>query len=107
MVFSPQHRSTTKERGELDVLIRDNTWLFGERFHITLPEAGLTRVMERVAAELSVKAGGRRVRKADGSTGRIDCFLGRSVPHPDQNRREFLVIELKRPSLKTGRAELD
>ena len=29
------------------------------------------------------------------------------MPHPDQERREFLVIELKRPSLKIGRVELD
>jgi hypothetical protein len=107
MVFSPQHRSTVKERGELDAMVRDNTWLFGERFHITLPEAGLTRVMERVAEELGSGRAPRRVRKPDGTTGRIDCFLGRSVPHPDQNRREFLVVELKRPSLKIGRTELD
>jgi hypothetical protein len=96
-----------RERGELDAVVRDNTWLFGERFHITLPEAGLTRVMERVAEELGSGRGTRRVRKPDGATGRIDCFLGRSVPHPDQNRREFIVVELKRPSLKIGRVELN
>jgi hypothetical protein len=107
MVFSPQHRSTVKERGELDAVVRDNTWLFGERFHITLPEAGLTRVMERVAEELGSGRAPRRVRKPDGATGRLDCFLGRSVPHPDQNRREFIVVELKRPSLKIGREELN
>jgi hypothetical protein len=107
MVFSPQHRSTVKERGELDAVVRDNTWLFGERFHITLPEAGLTRVMERVAEELGSGRAPRRVRKPDGATGRLDCFLGRSVPHPDQNRREFIVLELKRPSLKIGREELN
>jgi hypothetical protein len=107
MVFSPQHRSAVRERGELDAIVRDNTWLFGERFHITLPEAGLTRVMERVAEELGSGRVPRRVRKPDGATGRVDCFLGRSVPHPDQNRREFLVVELKRPSLKIGRPELD
>ena len=108
MVFSPQHRDTVKERGELDAVVRDNTWLFGERFHITMPEAGLTRVMERVAEELgSNRVTRRRVRKPDGSTGRVDCFLGRSVPHPDQERREFIVVELKRPALKIGRSELD
>ena len=107
MVFSPQYRYTVKERGELDAVVRDNTWLFGERFHITMPEAGLTRVMERVAEELGSNRGTRRVRKPDGATGRIDCFLGRSVPHPDQDRREFIVVELKRPALKIGRVELD
>ena len=107
MVFSPQYRSTVKERGELDAVVRDNTWLFGERFHITLPEAGLTRVMERVAEELGSGRTPRRVRKPDGASGRLDCFLGRSVPHPDQNRREFIVVELKRPSLKIGREQLN
>jgi hypothetical protein len=107
IVFSPEHRHTIKERGELDVVIRDNTWIFGERFHITLPEIGLTRIMDRVSEELGTKRGVRRVRRADGRVGRADCFLGRSVPHPDQNQREFLVIELKRPALEIGRTELD
>lgn len=34
MVFEPRHRRSTKERGELDVLIRDNTWVFGEGFSL-------------------------------------------------------------------------
>ena len=107
MVFNPEHRYTIKERGELDAVVRDNTWIFGERFHITLPEAGLSRVMARVWEELGQKRSGRQVRKLDGSAGRVDCFLGRSVPHADRNKSEFLLVELKRPSLTIGRTELD
>lgn len=107
MVFNPDYRHTTRERGELDVVIRDNTWMFGERFHIALSEIGLTRVMERVSQELGSKLPKKRVRKADGASARLDNFLGRVVPHPDQTKREFMVIELKRPSLRVGRAELD
>lgn len=107
MVFSPQHRSSVKERGELDALIRDNTWMFGERFHITLPEVGLTRVMKRVGEELGSKTKSGKIRKTSGGTGRLDCFLGRSIPHPDHDQREFMIIELKRPSLVIGRKELD
>ncbi|WP_375762640.1 ATP-binding protein [Bradyrhizobium sp. B025] len=107
MVFDPEYRHGTRERGELDVIIRDNTWMFGERFHIALSEVGLTRVMERVAQELGVKGSKKTVKKADGSSGRLDNFLGRVVPHPDQTKQEFIVIELKRPSLKAGRKELD
>ncbi len=108
MVFRPQHRATIKERGELDALVRDNTWIFGEHFHITMPEAGLTRIIERVADELaSGRRGKRKVVKPDGKSGRADCFLGRSIPHPEQDRREHLIVELKRPSIKIGRKELD
>lgn len=90
------------------MLIRDNTWIFGENFHFTLAEAGLTRVMERVAEELSIKSRGKKkVRKLDGKTGRVDSFLGRVVPHPDGEHREFLLVELKKPSIKITRKELD
>lgn len=107
VVFDPAHRSTVKERGELDALVQANTWMFGENFHITLAETGLTRVMDRVSEELGTKRGKSRVTKSDGTVGRIDSFLGRVVPHPNQTHREFLLIELKRPSLKIGRKELD
>jgi hypothetical protein len=108
MVFKPEHRSTVKERGELDILVRENTWLFGEHFHITLPEIGLTRIIERVAEEISsTKNRRRKVTKPDGKSGRADCFLGRVIPHPEQERREYLIVELKRPSIKIGRKELD
>ncbi|UJX46356.1 ATP-binding protein [Xanthobacter sp. YC-JY1] len=107
VVFNPIHRRTVKERGELDVLIQANTWIFGENFHITLAEAGLTRVMDRVSEELGAKRRKGRVSKLDGSTGRVDSFLGRIVPHPHALHREFLLIELKRPSLTITRKELD
>ena len=108
IVFEPKHRRTIKERGELDVLIRDNTWIFGENFHLTMHEAGLTRVMERVSGELALKrARGSKARKLDGSIGRVDSFMGRAVPHRDPQHREFFLVELKRPSLKIGRKELD
>lgn len=107
MVFDQKYRRTVKERGELDALVRDHTWLFGERFHITMAESGLTKVMNRVAEDLGAKRKVRRVTKADGSTARVDCFLGRSVPHSDEAKREYLLIELKRPLLKLGRKELD
>lgn len=107
MVFNPNFRSTIKERGELDVVVRDNTWIFGEQFHITMPEAGLTKIMERVALERGNSRKQKSIKKGDGKSGRIDCFLGRSVPHPDGQKREYLVVELKRPSLKIGRKECD
>ena len=108
IVFEPKHRRTIKERGELDVLVRDNTWLFGEGFHFTMAEAGLTKIMQRVSEELALKRSkSAKGRKPDGRIGRIDSFMGRLVPHGDENHREFLLIELKRPSLTIGRKELD
>jgi Histidine kinase-, DNA gyrase B-, and HSP90-like ATPase len=108
IVFEPKHRRTIKERGELDVLVRDNTWLFGEGFHFTMAETGLTKIMQRVSKELALKrARGAKGKKPDGKIGRVDSFMGRLIPHGDENHREFLLIELKRPSLAIRRKELD
>jgi hypothetical protein len=108
LVFDPDIRKKVRERGQLDLLIRDNTWIFGENFHITIPEVGLTRVMERIAADLGQKLQKRKkFKKLDGTSGRIDAFLGRALPTSDASAREYLLVELKRPSLKIGREELD
>jgi hypothetical protein len=107
LVFEPTHRRTVRERGELDVLIRGNTWIFGENFHFALSEVGLTKVMNRVSEELALKRTKRPGRKPDGKIGRIDSFMGRVVPNADRQHREFLLIELKRPSLSVGRKEID
>jgi hypothetical protein len=107
MVFDPKHRQTVKERGELDVLIRDNSWIFGEAFHITMPEVGLTKVMDRVSEDLATtRRRGTKARKLDGTIGRVDAFLGRLVPQSNRQHREYLLVELKRPSKVVGRKEL-
>jgi hypothetical protein len=105
-VFDTHWRKVIRERGGLDVLVRDNTWIFGEEFHIAMQEIGLTRVMQRVA-EQAGQPGPRRVRKSDGKVGRLDGFLGRIIPGPHQNRHEYLVIELKRPAVGATRQHLD
>lgn len=108
IVFTPKHRSTIKERGELDILIRDNTWIFGEGFHLTMHEAGLTQIMDRVSEQIATKrVRGTPVRKLDGKIGRIDFFMGRVVPNENPDHREYLLVELKKPSIKIGRKETD
>ncbi|CUX18253.1 conserved hypothetical protein [Agrobacterium tumefaciens str. CFBP 5621] len=107
MVNNPERRLSVKERGELDLIVQDNTWIFGEQFHISLPEAGLTRLMKRVAEDLGNKKRKGSVTKRNGKSGRADVFLGRVIPHPAHEHREYLLIELKRPSDDVGREQFD
>lgn len=107
LVFDPSRRNTTRERGELDVLVQANTWMFGENFHITLPEAGLSKIMERVAQELGKGRSRKKLVTPEGKTGRADVFVGRGVPMQNQLKREFLLVELKRPNLTVGTKETD
>lgn len=106
-VFDTDGKKVIRERGGLDLLVRDNTWIFGEQFHLAVPEAGLTKVMQRVSEDLGGKRAGGRVTKPDGRTGRVDQLLGRSIPGPHQEKREYLIVELKRPSAKADRKMLN
>lgn len=72
-----------------------------------MSEAGLTRVMARVSDDLASGRGRKTVVKPDGRSGRADQFLGRIVPGPEQDRHEYLLVELERPGLVVGRKELD
>ena len=106
IVFDPKYQKIIKERGELDLLVRENLWIFGENYHITLSEAGLSQVVRRVAEHQNhVSAKKLRATKPDGKVGRVDAFLGRVVPHSDPMSREYILVELKRPSLKLTRKE--
>lgn len=106
-VFDTEGKKVIRERGGLDLLVRDNTWIFGEQFHLAVPEAGLTKVMQRVSEDLGGKRTGGRVTKPDGRSGRVDQLLGRSIPGPHQEKREYLIVELKRPSAKADRKMLN
>jgi len=102
-----ESRKLVKERGELDVLVRDHTWLFGERFHMSLSEVGLTKVINRVLEDIGEKKRKGSVRRADGRTGRVDQLLGRRIPHSAKEAREYVIVELKKPDLVLTRSELD
>jgi len=71
-------------------------------------EAGLTQIMDRVSDQIATnRIKGTPVRKLDGKIGRIDSFMGRVVPNENPDHREYLLIELKKPSIKIGRKEAD
>lgn len=48
----------------------------------------------------------RPVTRIDGKTGIVDLMLSRAVPQNHSDEREHLVVELKRPSVKIGSAEI-
>lgn len=101
MLFNKDSRKELLERDQLHKVLAKETWIFGEEFHLTHNEATLNEVLEK---HLSIL--GREEKDAsdvtleDGSTGRIDLMLARSIPQSRANEREYLVIELKRPSKK-------
>jgi hypothetical protein len=45
------------------------------------------------------------VKRLDGRTGIVDLFLTRRIPTPRADEREYLIVELKAPSVKIGAKE--
>ncbi len=106
LVFDTKVKGKVLERAELHPLIASAPWLFGEEFALAASDNSLTRVLkehikilgrEELAPEEKMDEDGRR---------RIDLLLGRATS-PEANRREHLVVELKRPSLVIAREHLD
>ncbi len=94
-----QYKDRLKERAHLHKLLEDKTWIFGEEFALTVSDRSLTELLRRHVSLL-----GREelcpepVTDEDGSIGILDLVLSRSLPGPHADRREHLVVELKRPS---------
>jgi len=99
LVFDPQSKEQLLERSQLHRMIADQTWFFGEQFHLSVDDQSLTEVLRRHLGLL-----GREelvthpVLDDKGKAGIVDLMLSRRIPQPHAEQREHLVIELKRPS---------
>lgn len=108
LLFDPEHKSRLKERSQLHRILADNnTWLFGEEFSLTVDDQSLTELLRKhrklIGDDTVID---RPVTRIDGKKGIVDLMLSRSVPQNRADEREHLVVELKRPTVKIGSAEI-
>ncbi|MEM8992199.1 MAG: ATP-binding protein [Pseudomonadota bacterium] len=108
LLFDPEYKSQLKERSQLHRILADNnTWLFGEEFSLTVDDQSLTEVLRKhrrlIGEETAIDG---PVTRVDGKKGIVDLMLSRSVPQNRADEREHLIVELKRPSVKIGSAEI-
>lgn len=101
MLFSKDSKEELLERDQLHKVLAKETWIFGEEFHLSHNEATLNEVLKKHLKTLRKEdKDGEDVKLEDGSTGRLDLLLARSIPQSRAEEREYLVVELKRPSKK-------
>jgi hypothetical protein len=107
LLFSPEASAVVRETAHLHRILERATWLFGEEYALHVSDQSLTTLLHRHLELL-----GREdliekepVTDADGRDRRIDFMLGRAL-ELNTNRRDHLVVEIKRPSVKLGRVEL-
>ena len=103
LLFSKESKSTLLERDQLHKILAQETWIFGENFHLTSNEDTLDEVLAKYLGVLGLRVDEEilaPVEREHGKGGRIDLMLARTVPQPRAEEREHLVVELKRPSKK-------
>lgn len=111
MVFEPELRNKVLERRELHRILAGETWVFGEEFNLTADDESLRTALKRHIQildrdQLAPVVAAQPVPLPSGQQQAIvDLMLARSVPQ-GAKRREHLVVELKRPSVKVGPKEL-
>lgn len=105
LLFQPETKRDLRERTQLHRMLENETWLFGEEYLLTSSDENLNTVLQKHLDKLRPPVKGKRrkvapVLRDDKTQAVIDLLLAREVPAYAQTRREFLVVELKRPSQK-------
>jgi Histidine kinase-, DNA gyrase B-, and HSP90-like ATPase len=106
MLYDHGKRERLMERQQLHrILANGRTWVFGEQFALAVDDQGLTKVLEAHRAALGTTTTvDSPVTDTDGHTRIVDLMLSRAGHFAD--RRQHLVVELKRPSVKLTQSEL-
>lgn len=99
LIFDPQSKRQLLERSQLHKILEQRTWLFGEEFHLSLSDQGLSAVLDKHLRLLGrAERSPEPVLREDGTVGIVDLMLSRLIPQNRGDQREHLIIELKRPS---------
>lgn len=103
LLFNKETKKIFTERDQLHKLLENEAWLFHEEFALSMSEQRLEAVLSK-----HLKLLGNRddhlednspVLLSDGRTGRIDLMLSKAN-QPREGQFDYLIVELKRPSVK-------
>lgn len=106
ILYEKDSKEKLLERSQLHKILESETWIFGEDYHLSVSDESLTRVLEK---HLKILGKDRTelapVLREDDKVGIVDLMLSCIIPQPQTERREHLIVELKRPSQKIGHKE--
>ena len=101
LVFDTDLKDKVRERTQLHRIIAENSWMFGEQYHLSVDDQSLTEVLKKhIQAKRRDVAIDAPVTRADGSRGIVDLMFSRNIQLTGAEDREHLVVELKRPNVK-------
>jgi hypothetical protein len=102
LLFEKANKESLLERKQLHRILASETWIFGEQFHITVDDQSLDEMLAKHIRLLRDEdlTGQPPVVDEYGDIAIIDLMLSKRIPLPNANRRQHLIVELKRPSKK-------
>lgn len=109
IVFDAEAQKATTERRQLHKILERESWLFGDEWTLTASDETLRRVLVKHLANLGDEveySDVMPVSQAEGALLIPDLVLSASASSYSKSR-EYLVVELKRPSVTLGKPELD
>ena len=106
LVYDPSTAPAVLERAHLHKILEGEPWVFGEEFALHVSDQSLTSVLKsHIEVMGRDELVGEPVTDTDGKSRRVDFMLGRALEHA-RNKREHLVVEIKRPSVTIDRDEI-
>jgi hypothetical protein len=107
ILFAPEKKGRLKERSQLHKIVAENTWLFGDEYHLWVNDRSLSQVLRKHREHLDPNIViDEPVKVVGQARGIVDLMLSRSVRRNRADDIEHLVVELKAPAVSVGDKEL-
>lgn len=107
IVFSPETKGRLRERTQLHRILAENTWVFGEEYHLWVSDKGLRNVLAKHRAHLDPSISIEDPVKVYGQkTAIVDLMFSRTSRRHRADDIEHLIVELKAPKVKIGADEI-
>ncbi|HEX3105207.1 MAG TPA: ATP-binding protein [Terriglobales bacterium] len=99
MIFEKDNKEALLERKELHRILANETWIFGEQFHMAVDDESLDQVLNKHLKLLGrARQDNSPVVDEHGKVRIVDLMLSKRIPLPKPEQRQHLIVELKRPT---------
>ena len=106
LVFDKALKHKVHERTQLHRIVAENSWMFGEQYHLSVDDQSLTEVLKAHLTDKMLIEIDQPVLREDGRRGIVDLMFSRNIQLAGSEDREHLIVELKRPEVKIDAAAL-
>lgn len=106
LIFDKNMGDTIKERSQLQRLLVENSWIFGEENRLMVDDKSLDECLKQHAQAKNIVVAKGAVRHATKTRGIVDLMFGLQRASYKADGLEHLIVELKSPAVTIGQQEV-